>query len=363
MANYKEQTLMRKQILAAALLTGSAAGPVAMAADTPSTTIGSTVYLDFSHISQTSNGEDTAAAGTGFEVKRGYLIVNHTFNGIWSANVTTDFRYTSADTEIYVKKAYLQAKFTDALVLRLGSEDTPWVPFEEALYGYRYVENVLIDRLKYGTSADWGLNASGRLANGLFGYSLSALNGGGYKNPTRSKDVDFEGRVDVVPLSGLTLGLGVYSGHRDLVTATNPAENTAARWDAIVNYSFAAFQIGADYFDARHWNQVQLTTPQPGDEAEGESAWASVKFAARYSLFARYDHVKPSKSLNSALKDDYFNVGLSYSPIENIDLALVYKYETVDNGSLGTANGTIGGPSGTTDGRYSEIGVWGQVKF
>jgi hypothetical protein len=351
---------MHKQILTAALVAGSAVGSVAMAQGGPSTTIGSTVYADFSSISQQSADKDTAASGTGFDVKRAYLIFNHSFDDIWSANVTTDFRYTSADTDVYVKKAFLQAKFSDALVLRLGGEDTPWVPFVENLYGYRYVENVLIDRLKYGTSADWGFNANGKLANGLVEYSLSAVNGGGYKTPTRSKTVDFEGRVDLVPLKGLTIGVGGYDGKRDQETALKPALHTATRFDAIVDYANAFFQVGASYFDARDWNQVLVAAT---DEADGESVWASVHFAGQYSVFARYDHSEPSRTLNSALKDQYYNIGVSYSPIKNIDLALVYKNDSVDHGSLSTSNGTIGGTSTANNGRYSEIGVWTQIKF
>ncbi len=46
---------------------------------------------------------------------------------------TTDFQYVGNDgvTNVYIKKAYVQAKLSDALVFRAGSADLPWVPFVE----------------------------------------------------------------------------------------------------------------------------------------------------------------------------------------------------------------------------------------
>ncbi len=62
-----------------------------------------------------------------------------------------------------MKNAYLQIRSRDpkAFWVRLGEADMPWVPYVEDVYGHRYVENVLVDRLKFGTSADWGLHAGG----------------------------------------------------------------------------------------------------------------------------------------------------------------------------------------------------------
>jgi hypothetical protein len=175
-----------------------------------STTVGGKTYIDFTSIDQKNDGVKTSNSGIGADVKRFYLAIDHSFNDMWSANLTTDFNYVSNDseTQLYVKKAYLQGKFSDAFMLRAGSADLPWVPYVENLYGYRWVENTLIDRLKFGTSADWGLHAGGKLANGMLDYAASVVNGNGYKNPSRSKAVDFEGRLGVHPIDGVTLAAG-----------------------------------------------------------------------------------------------------------------------------------------------------------
>ena len=43
---------------------------------------------------------------------------------------------------------------------------------------------------------------------------------------------------------------------------------------------------------------------------------------------------KPSKDINPAFKDHYFNVGLDYKPIAPLDFALVYKRDRANNGLL-----------------------------
>jgi hypothetical protein len=65
------------------------------------------------------------------------------------------------------------------------------------------------------------------------------------------------------------------------------------------------------------------------------------------------------------LKDNYFNVGISYSPAKIVDFALVYKRDKADNGFLSTSNGTIGGLAQAlgSNGTYDEIGLFGQVRW
>lgn len=89
--------------------------------------IGGRMFFDLTNIDKTSNGKDTAASGTGLDVKRFYLTVDHKFNDIWSANLTTDFQYSSAigNTELFVKKAYVQGSFDPAFNLRVGAADMP----------------------------------------------------------------------------------------------------------------------------------------------------------------------------------------------------------------------------------------------
>ena len=357
--------MSRHIVAAAAALACGIGAAQADTAITENTTIGGKGFFDLTNIDQKNNDVQQAANGSGVDVKRFYLSATHSFGDIWSANITTDFQYSSAlsATELYIKKAYVQAKLSDAFWVRAGSADLPWVPMDEDLYGYRYVENVLVDRLKFGTSADWGVHAGGKLADGKFNYAVSLINGNGYKNPSRSKSMDVEARVGFVPVKGLTAALGVYSGKlgKDVEGATAPPQHTAQRVTAMLGYANDAFRVGGEYFTADNWNSVTSATQ---DKADGFSVWGAYNFTKQLAAFARFDSAKPSKDVAPDLKDTYFNAGLAYKPRKNVDIAFVVKNEKAENGSVKTSLGTgtlTGGTAG--DGKITEVGLWAQVAF
>ncbi len=326
------------------------------------TTISGKGYLNLSTIHQVSDGAKTATNGTQAELKRFYISVDHRFSNIFSADLTTDVRYGSNgltnDDSVYVKKAYLQAKFAPGLWVRLGSADLPWVPFVEGIYNYRFVENTLIDRTKYGTSADWGLHVGGTLANGLVGYQVSAVSGEGYKTLERKTDtIDLEGRLDVHPIKGVTLAVGGYDGKLGKSNATLADSDTpyrAKRFDALASYVQGPVRVGVEYFSAWDWAVTSK------DQTTGWSAFGSYALSKKFAVFGRYDWVDPTKDSVPQAKEDYYDFGVDYTGVKNIDIALVYKRDEADNISMSTSNGTIGG---TDEGTYDEFGVWTQFKF
>jgi hypothetical protein len=335
---------MRKQILTAAVMAACAGMSFTALAD-ESTTVGGKAYIDFTNVDSKTNGTKNDASGLGFDLTRFYLGVDHSFDDMWSANLTTDVTYDGIANEVYVKKAYLQAKLSDAAVVRIGSADMPWIPYVEGAYGFRYVEKTLIDRLGFGTSADWGLHAGGKLMDGMVNYAVSAVNGNGYKNQTRSKGVDFAGRVGIMPVKGLNLGVGFYNGKKGQDVQTATGINTASRIDVLAAYSYDMFNVGAEYFSSEN------NKPATKDKADGYSVFASVKPAEKVAVFVRYDDAKPNKTTNSSLKDTYYNAGVSYEARKNVDLALAFKnHQQKDN-------------SATKPLEYSEVGIWTQVKF
>lgn len=355
-----------------------------------STTITGRMYFNFSNVETKVNGAKPTGAGsingTGFNIKRFYLGVDHVFSPVFAGNVTMDVsnvvgqtsntNFTSTGTPagsnqpglvgkgFYIKKAYLQAKLNPAFIIRLGAADLPWVPYVENQYGYRHLENTVADRLNFGTSADWGIHVLGDLAGGLLSYQVSVIDGAGYRNVKVTNSVDVEGRLSL-NYKGFYAAVGGYSGKRgnDVEGAATP--NTASRENALVGYKNKLFNVGLEYFHAKNWNNVTTTTD---DKSDGWSGFGNVNFAKNWSVFGRYDWVKPTKITNDNTKDQYYNFGVQWEPVKIIDLALVYKHEKIENGTFGTTNGTFGGPNPTgslTGGRgtYNEIGLFGQLRF
>ncbi|WP_174284641.1 hypothetical protein [Sphingomonas bacterium] len=382
-----------------------------------STVLSGRMYFNFSNINQLNNGARQGNDGTGFDIKRFYFGVDHKFNNVFAANLTMDVSNVVGNTSnynfpgaqsnaatsitvpatcvtgtvactvtvpaqtinnnlalvgrgFYIKKAYLEAKLSPALIIRAGSADTPWVPYVDNQTGYRHIENSLIDRTGYGTSADWGIHVLGDMFDKIVSYQVSVIDGGGYRNVKVTNSVDFEGRLSA-QYDGFFGAVGGYSGKR----ATNvqglvlPAGltnlHTATRLDAMVGYKVALLTVSGEYFHAKDWNNVATVAE---DKTSGYSLFASVAPIPKWSAFGRFDWVKPTELTDNALRDHYFNMGLQYEPVKIVDLALVYKREAVDNGLLATQNGTIGGANAAgllTGGRgtYDEIGLFGQLRF
>lgn len=410
---------MRKKVITAAILTSCAGATTAVAADIDvgaNTTIGGELFADFSHIqlqNETGTGGakvDAAPTGNGFDIKRFYFVADHKFDDVWAADITTDAQFSTASTatvstpgggtttaltnqntsggvtEVFIKKLYLEGAFNKAFVLHIGSYTSPWAPFVEGLYGYRYIEKTTLDRLGLANTADWGVNATGVFGSNLVTYSLSVVDGGGYKNPTRTKDVDIEGRVGVNPVDWLTVGAGFYSGHLGQITAANEnfPKNTATRADLVVGVHIVGIHAGAEWYQAKNYKTVNslgvstfgtssivnsATVAPVNDKATGFSSWVSYDFNSQWQAFTRFDDAKLSADVNPNLRDQYWNIGGAYKPIKPLDIALVVKNEKVEHGSNSVsgadANGsyTIGGSSNARYGWFHEYGVYVHYKF
>ncbi len=319
-------------------------------------TFGGKVYTDLTYKDNEDKGTGLKSDDSGFgtDLKRFYLQFGYKYDDVWSATFVSDVGDQGTKRyDIFVKKAYIEAKLSPRAIFRMGSADLPWVPFVEDLYGYRYVENVLIDRAGFGTSADWGLHVKG--GTGMFSYAAGVINGKGYSNPSRTGSVDFTGRVSVEPVEGLVLGAGAYSGKLGQDTDASPALHTASRYDLVAAFHNDRFNVGGEYFSADNWKTV--AKPQT-DSSDGYMLWLSVP-VSKAELFFRYDSVSPSKDLAPDLDDTYYLAGVQIHPIKPLLVAFAYKHETVENGKWGSVGSTVPGAKGESD----EIGMWTQFKW
>ncbi len=320
-------------------------------ASSSKTIISGKMYIDVTNIdAENAAGAKLSSSGTGLDVKRFYFGVTHVFNNVWSANINTDSAYSSSTGTVstFIKTAYVQAKIDPAFIVQLGSANEPWIPFDEDLYTYRYVENTLIDRLHFGNSADWGVHVLG--TRGIVSYNVAAVNGGGYKNPTRSKRMDFEGRLSIEPVKGLTFAVGGYNGKLGKDVEGAPANRQATRYDALVNYATSQFQLGAEWFSESDWG---FTNSAQSDKGDGYAFFGKFRLGdSPYWLFARYDEDKTSKKLHPNMKEDYFNVGWEWMALKGLNLAAVYKYDEIHNPASASALA-----------RSNEIGMFAQVAF
>jgi hypothetical protein len=355
------------------------------------TKVGGLVFFDLTDIDNKNGTTANSQNGTHFDIKRFYLTIDHKFSDVWSAHLTTDATYDtsqcdgvsagppascsstgSSTTQLYIKKAYLEANFASLFDVRAGSADMPWIPFAEGVYGYRYIENTLVDRFKYGNSADWGINVNGSTGDDFkFEYSVSAVNGAGYKKPgfglgtNRADSMDFEGRADI-RWDGFVLGLGGYDGKLGKELTPDTTHHDFTRFDAIAGYAANGFHVGVEYFTEKNFDTITAAPAAPTDHGDGWSAFAAYQFTPRWALFGRYDWAKPQDGtfFQPKYTNRYYNVGVEFTPWNMINLSLVYKHDAGSNGVFADQDGTIGGTGpGVGRGRYSEVGLFGQFKF
>lgn len=321
-------------------------------------------YTDVSFRENVDKGANTRQKTTAFDMKRFYLGVGYKVSPVYSATFLTDIGDQAGHYDVYVKNAFFQAKFAPAFMLRVGVGNNPWIPWVESIYGLRYVENTLIDRTHYGTSADWGLHALGKFADGKVGYHLSVVNGHGYGNPSRAKVPTVNLRFDARPFGGLVMGVG---GSVSTLGAADSVPHTGWRFDALLGWVIRRFRVGVEGFLAYDYTADQVSAKAPEDLARGVSAFASWRFLPKLGVFGRFDYVQPFFDTDRQVKDAYFNAGFDYSPYKFLDLALVYKRDTVDSGSGGvlfnTTNGKIGSAVPNQSGYFQEAGVFSQFKF
>jgi outer membrane murein-binding lipoprotein Lpp len=331
------------------------------------TKISGRMYYNLTNVDNTHNGFDDAKNGFSFDFKRFYISVDHKFNDMFSADLTTDANYKSqtGEVEVFVKKAYLQAKIADELTVRIGATDMPWIPFAEGAYGYRHIEQTVVDRTKFGASSDWGVHFMGDLMGKTLGYQISVVNGNGYRNPTRADGMDVEGRINL-NISDFTVAVGGYYGQLGAVHGTTTF-NDATRLNALIAYKKDGLRAGFEYFVA---NDYAFVTAPGSSKGEGYSAFASYEFDPLWSVFGKYENVTPYDEYSTSIarenfENTYYNVGIQYSPTKIVDFALVYKHDAGDNGFFSDGLGTIGGTAFApgNDGDYDEIGLYGQLRW
>ncbi len=112
--------------------------------------------------------------------------------------------------------------------------------------------------------------------------------------------------------------------------------------------------VGLEWFSADKWNDV--LNAGATTKSDGTSFFASYDFPGTpYSVFGRYDDVKPTKDTDSSQKDQYYNVGFAWKSNANITWALAYKSDKVtDNLKHGVDDNDL---------KTQEFGIWAQIKY
>ncbi|MCF7822508.1 MAG: hypothetical protein K9M17_08750 [Mariprofundaceae bacterium] len=369
-----------KTIAAAAMLACAApafAGGIVVAEkDQSKLKLEALFYLNtYSQKADTSTVAGTTSTKTvGLHVDRAYFTAKYYFNDDWMMRFTTDVGNEAAlgkDQNVYLKYAYVEGKLAgDAAVLRMGQSHTPWIDYEQGLWGHRYASKVISDQYKFDDSSDLGLGLKGKLADGMAHYFVTATNGSGYGKGVATNGIDFNSRVGFEPIDGLTLDFGYRTGTRGTKTHVNNVSTAGVKstlTQIMATYGVGKdFRVGANYLSNKdkadsatasttHGGNVSsgYATAAIGDQVKSTaySLWAWGKFNGNMGAFARYETLNNKMAGLTDEKITRFMGGVEYNPIKNVTFALVGDNSKLTNRGGAAANGR----KDTRFGLYSQI--------
>lgn len=185
---------MRNALFAVVVL-GSLAPALQAQAPARSVRIGGLIYGSWS--ADLGSGADGANR---FEINRAYLTLSGMLSERVSGRITTDaIREDGQELEVRLKYAFVTWRRPQSpLAVRFGLTQTPFVEYEEAIWGYRMQGSIPADRLGYLSSADLGAAVDGRWGEGdRVAATVGVYNGEGWRSAEQDAGKDLMARVTV----------------------------------------------------------------------------------------------------------------------------------------------------------------------
>jgi hypothetical protein len=275
---------------------------------------GKPVILVFSNLHSSFNREGN---NPGFEITRAYLGYEYDFSESFSAKVIMDvgdpgtggFQMTA-----FIKNAFLMYK-NNGLSARIGMIGVDQFNVQEKHWGYRYIYKSFQDEYRFGSSADLGAGIEYSPAK-FISFDASLLNGEGYKKIQSDSTLKSTFGLTVKPVEGVVL-----RGYYDIMKK-DPTQSTIALF---AGYTYEAIRLGLEYNIQRNNKMLD------NHDFSGISVWASLRFAEKFSVFARYDKLESVTTGDELSPWNYekdgerFLAGLDYSPVNGVKIAPVWS--------------------------------------
>jgi len=339
----REKMTFRKTVIATAVgsLTAGllAATPAYAVKVNDNLEVNGKVFANFLSV----DGKSTSAAddaASGFHFDRAYFEVRGKLTKEDMVRITLDQK--AADKSVFVKYAYWQHKYSDALKIKVGQNHTPLVDYlQTEMWGHRYVQKTFTDYYGAQTSSDLGISALGK-GGDSFDYYVSVMNGEGYTKPTDGAGYALMGRAE---WHGAGAHIGVFAHSetdRGGDASYDPTREVVYAW-----WENDMFLIGGQYLSADDGDIAKTDTSKFKD-GTGYNVLTNIKLPSmgkKTALFLRYD----TMDIQDNGTDKTLTVaGIEFEAAKGVMLAVDYQSE-----DPGTAN------SKSVD----TIGVHSQFKF
>lgn len=250
-----------------------------------------------------------------FEVTRSYFGYDYGFSKTVSSRIMFDsFTQTVGGKVImtgYLRNAYLQfddGKFT----LRGGLIGAEQISMADKFWNYRYITKAFIDYSGMIFSADIGFLAKYKVAD-IMTLDLSIVNGRGFKDLAANNTLKLVSGFTLTPAKNL-----MFRGYYDVMGREDNTQWTASFTGAYIDNTFT---LGAEYLMQN--NHLMA----PGENFSGFSVFTALRFAEKYSLFARYDNIGSvtpdgeTDPWNLSKDGNNLFLGIDWSPAKNVRIS------------------------------------------
>jgi len=267
------------------------------------TTVSGVVYAQWMYTmsNDTLKADSNITHINNFDISRAYVNVNGSFAGGVKGRVTGDI-YRGTDGSLLYRLKYAFLSWTpehSPLTFRFGQTFTPWVDWEEALYGYRMQGTTPIERAGYLTSSDFGAAVDGNFNHDQLNFQAGIYGGEKYAGALGDQRKDVMARVSYRLLAtndGSRVGGLRVTGYAQLGAPTTGGERN--RYMGMVSYRTNDITLAAEYAST-----LDSTTGGPSATGGGSAVTMSHEKkgtllsvygvfhipSSRYSLLGRVD--------------------------------------------------------------------------
>jgi hypothetical protein len=302
------------------------------------------VFANFISVDNEDHVKDTAAddAASGFHFDRAYFEIRGKLTPEDMVRITLDQK--KPDGTVFVKYAYWQHKYSDAVKIKVGQNHTPLVDYiQTELWGHRYVQKTFSDYFGAQTSSDLGISVLGK-ASSNFDYYVSFMNGEGYTHTTNGAGYALMGRAE---WHGSGAHVGVF-GHSETdhsgISGYDPTRAEVYAW-----WQNDSFQIGGQYLTADDGEYAKTAgNTAKFKDGKGYNVLANIKVPAmgdKTTVFVRYDTMD---AMDTGIDHTLTIAGIEFEAAKKVMVAV--DYQSDDTGVAGAE---------TRD----TIGLHGQFKF
>lgn len=289
------------------ILLGLSAAPVVAVGQTVD--LGGRVFVDyFYNLSAPDDASGGAAEGLhGFRYRRLYLTADYTLSEAFTGRARLE-----ADEETngraVVKDLSLTWQYSGRHSATMGITPPPAFGISENVWGYRSLEQTILDLQGVVSSRDFGLRFDGPVTSeGTVRYAVMVANNGTVQ-PETDKFKRIYGQLAVRPSQQITVVVGAdHAGYGD-------EREAGTRVSAFGGYRTEEARVGLEGF----WHRVAMAEA-PARTKVGASLFGAVRVAPRWEIVARLDRSAESAG-GSDRFETFFVGGVTYNPHPNVAL-------------------------------------------